>query len=281
MNRKILAISLLRVAQSAPERVEFHASDTLKKFVAESGIGVAAGRKILFNERHKERIRAWLSADNIHPDTPLDAWSQLGRADALEIGPDEKWAGAAVRAKRVAIKTLKGKPLLVCEQQIYLPPLANLEWSCQEAVESLHHDAVIVVENWEVFERIDDLQVDTKHVSKNPLILWRGGGSRSSVGAAMQFVEAYHSPVWSAPDYDPEGLAIASRLPHLFGILAPPDDVLRSLLAESKLHDRYSQQLLGAKASLEQATHPDIKRLWAIVNKSRNALPQERLCIKK
>jgi hypothetical protein len=281
MNKKTLAISLLRVVQSSTGRVEFHASDALKKFVAESDIGVVQGRKIVFNESHKERIRAWLSADKIDPNTPVDAWSRLGRADALEIGPDEKWAGIAVRAKRIAIKALKGRPLLVCGQSIYLPPLANVEWGCQEAVESLRHDAVIVVENWEVFERIDDLQVGTNHVSENPLILWRGGGSKSSVGAATQFIDAYRRPVWSAPDYDPEGLAIASRLPHLEGILAPADDVLRRLLAESKLQGRYSQQLPGAKASLEQATHPDVRRLWGLVRASRNALPQERLCPKQ
>lgn len=281
MNVKALAISLLRVVQSPAERVEFHASDTLRKFVAESGIGVAQGRKIFFNEGHKERIRSWLSADNIDPNTPADAWLGIGRSDALEIGPDEKWAGAAVRADRIAIKALKGRPLLLGCHSTYLPPLANMEWSCSEALEALRHDEVIVVENWEVFERIDDLRVETSRVSKNPLILWRGGGSKSSVGAATRFVEAYGRPVWSAPDYDPEGLAIASRLSHLIGVLAPPDDVLRGLLAESKLQDRYSQQLHGAQATLDQATHPDVIRLWDIVRASRNALPQERLCPKQ
>ncbi|MGO4414400.1 hypothetical protein AB4Z27_15705 [Cupriavidus sp. KB_39] len=277
---KGLALSLLRVVQSSAERVEFGASATLRKFVTDSGIGLVQGEKVFFNEGHKERIRAWLNADNIDPDTPVDAWSRLGRAEALDIGPNEKWAGEAVRAQRIAIKALKGRPLLVDSQRIYLPPLANMEWSCTDALQYLRHDAVIVVENWEAFERIDDLKVDLSHVSTNPLILWRGGGAGSSVGTAMRFVEAYGRPVWSAPDYDPEGLAIASRLPHLVGVLAPQDNVLRRLLAESKLHSRYSQQLPGALASLEQATHPDVKRLWALVRASANALPQERLCPK-
>lgn len=275
---KGLAQSLLRVVQSSPERVEFDASITLRNFVENNGIGIVQGRKILFNESHKDRIRAWLIADNISPNTPVDAWSGIGRADALNIGPDEKWAGEAVRAGRIAIKTLKGRPLLVDGHHIYLPPLANIEWSCPVALASLCHDAVVVVENWEAFERIDDLQVDMGHVSMNPLILWRGGGSNASVGAATRFLAAYSRPVWSAPDYDPEGLAIASRLPHLVGVLAPPDDTLRSLLDRSKLHERYSQQLPGAHASLEQATHPDVKRLWALVRASGKAVPQEWLC---
>jgi len=278
MTDKGLVRSLLRVVQSPPERIDFAASANLLQFVADSGIGVLLGRKIQFNEKHKERIRAWLRTDKIDPATPVNAWVSLGRADALDIGPDEKWAGEAVRAQRIAIKALKGKPLLAGGEPIYLPQLANMEWRCPDAVESLRHDAVIVVENWETFERIDDLQVDMRHVSTNPLILWRGGGSNTSVGAATRFVEAFRRPAWSAPDYDPEGLAIAARLPHLAGVLAPQDDVLRRLLAESKLHGRYSQQLPGAQSTLEQATHPDVKRLWALVRASGNALPQERLC---
>ncbi|HEM7879383.1 TPA: DUF2399 domain-containing protein, partial [Burkholderia contaminans] len=206
------------------------------------------------------------------------AWQKLGRAEALAIGPDEKWAGKAVRAHLISVKALKGLPLLVDDQPVYLPPLANLEWGGQRALESLRHDAVVVVENWETFEHIADFQVDMSHTSSNPLILWRGGTSGASVGAATRFIEAYRRPVWSAPDYDPEGLAIASRLPHLVGVLAPRDDVLRKLLDESKLHSRYSAQLPGAKATLDQATNADVKRLWAIVRSSANALPQERLC---
>lgn len=280
MIHKGLAQSLLRVVQSPVERTEFVASATLRAFVADSGIGITQGRKVFFNEGHKERIRAWLGADSVDPSTPVDAWSRLSRAEALDIGPDEKWAGEAVRAQRIAVKTLKGRPLIVDGPPIYLPLLANMEWSYLAALAALRHDAIIVVENWEVFERVDDLQVDMSHVSTNPLVLWRGGGSKSSVGAAMRFIEAYRRPVWAAPDYDPEGLAIASRLPHLTGILAPQDDVLLKLLTESKLHGRYSQQLPGAQASLNQATHPDVKRLWALVRASTNALPQERLCPK-
>ncbi|HIC7214458.1 DUF7281 domain-containing protein [Burkholderia stabilis] len=277
---KGLAMMLLRVVQSEPVIDKFHASATLRAFADETGIGVVQGKSIFFSANHKQRIKTWLAADNIDPDTSPDAWQKLGRIEALAIGPDEKWAGKAVRAHLISIKALKGQPLRVDGQPVYLPPLANLEWGCQQALETLRHDAVVVVENWETFERIDDLQVDMSPVSCNPLVLWRGGSSNASVGAATRFIEAYRRPVWSAPDYDPEGLAIASRLPHLAGVLAPQDDVLRRLLGESKMHDRYSAQLLSAKATLDQATNPDVKRLWAIVRTSANALPQERLCLK-
>ncbi|MBZ5796088.1 hypothetical protein K8353_38840 [Burkholderia contaminans] len=281
MIEKGLALVLLRVVQSEETIEKFGASAKLRAFMVETGIGLVQGRSVFFSASHKQRIRAWLAAENIDPNTSPDAWRTLGRAEALAIGPDEKWAGKAVRAHLISIKALNGLPLLVDDQAVYLPPLANLEWSCQRALESLRHDAVVVVENWETFERIDDFQVNMNHVSSNPLILWRGGASGTSVGAAMRFLESYRRPVWSAPDYDPEGLAIASRLPHLAGVLAPQDDVLQKLLDKSRLHQRFSAQLPGAKATLDQATNPDVKHLWAIVSASANALPQERLCLKR
>lgn len=277
MNSKILTQSLLKVVQSPGERVQFHASKTLVAFVSDSGIGVLQGKHVLFNAAHKARIRNWLRGDNIDPATPADAWAGVSRAAALILGPDEKWAGVAVRANRIALKTLRGQPLKVGCESIYLPPRVNLEWDVEGALACIHHDVVIVVENWEVFERIDDLELDLQPAGENPLILWRGG-AHISVGSAISFLRAFGRPVWSAPDYDPEGLAIASRLPHLKGILAPRDELLRKLLASSKLHERYTAQLAGALAVLDQAAHPDVRRLWAIVKASRNALPQERLC---
>lgn len=277
MITKILAQSLLRVVQSPAEQMQFHASKTLTAFVFESGIGTLDGRNVTFNAAHKVRIRAWLRADNIDPTTPAEAWAGVSRAAALELGPDEKWAGLAVRANRVALKALPGRPLMCGRNSIFLPPRANLEFDVSDALDCIRHDSVIVVENWETFEHIGNLELDLQAAGENPVLLWRGG-AHASIGAAMRFLGAFGRPVWSAPDYDPEGLAIASRLPHLRGILAPPEEVLRDLLGQSKLQGRYNSQLAGAQAVLERAEHPDVRRLWAIVKVSRNALPQERLC---
>ncbi len=277
MNKKILAQSLLKVVQSPADRVNFRVSKTLAAFVAESGIGAIQGNNVIFNAGHRKRMCAWLRADNIDPATPAHAWAGVGRAAALELGPDEKWAGTAVRANRVALKALRGRPLHLGADPVFLPPRGNLELDVRDALKHLRHASVIVVENWEVFERVDDLEIDLRPAGANPLILWRGG-THVSVGAAQRFLDTFGRAVWAAPDYDPEGLAIASRLPHLAGVLAPADEVLRSLLATSRLHERFDRQLAGAHAVLDQATHPDVRRLWSIVKASRNALPQERLC---
>ncbi|GJI93626.1 hypothetical protein RugamoR57_03440 [Duganella caerulea] len=248
----------------------------MNAFVDDSGIGVRQGSSILFMPAHKVRICDWLRADSIDPATPADAWSGVSRRAALELGPDEKWAGLAVRANRIVLKALPGRPLQWGREAILIPPRANLEWDIGEAIDGLSHDAVIVIENWEVFEHIDELDLDFGPAGDNPLILWRGG-AHTSIGASMEFLKGYGRPVWSAPDYDPEGLAIALRLPHLAGVLAPAENVLRAMLTTSRLQKRYLAQLQGAQAVLEQARHPDVRRLWAIVKSCRNALPQERL----
>ncbi|MDB5800587.1 MAG: hypothetical protein JWL63_1526 [Rhodocyclales bacterium] len=278
MHSKALVVSLLRVVQSPEDRGEFRSSAVLRQFVSESGIGVVHGQKIIFSESHKGRVRKWLEADNIDPQTPAIAWNGIGRSDALEVGPDEKWARGAVRGERIAFKTWRGCLLRMGDRTLELPERANLEWDCRQALFSLQHRDVIVVENWETFERVDDLQVDVSRVSESPLILWRGGTSSASVGAALRFLEAFNRPVWSAPDYDPAGLAIAAKLPHLAGVLAPADDVIVRALKQSRLHSRYTSQLPAAQGILESAIDLDVRRLWGIVRESQNALPQESLC---
>jgi len=275
---KALAKSLLRIVQAEPNCESFPASGQLRAFIEEHrGIGYMRGSKILFTAEHKERIRALLKMDNIDPATPQEAWDGQGRSAALDMGPDEKWAGEAVRGRRISVKALRGQPLVVGGDSLYLPALANLEWSVGEAVARLVHASVIVVENWETFERIDDLQIDLTRAGNNPLVIWRGGGQHSTTGAARDFLSGYCRPVWSAPDYDPAGLAISVRLPNLAGVLAPPEPVLRVLLEKSRLHERYLQQLPGSAPMLDRSTHPDVVALWAMVRAAGKALPQERL----
>lgn len=279
MMTKLLAQSLLRVVQSPEDKEAFKISKILCDFVQESGIGIIRSRsQIHFSTAHKERIRAWLRADNIDPSVPLNAWDGIARSAALNLGPDEKWAQSPVRANRIAFKAFHGNALFIDGRPTFLPRRANIEWIADDAACSLDHDSVIVVENWETFECVDNLQVDFTRAGPNPLVVWRGGGLRSSTGAAMSFLEMFKRPVWSAPDYDPEGLAIASRLPYLAGVLYPSLERLRTLLEDSKLSDRYRQQLPGAIPTLEAAAHPDIVALWALVRQSGKALPQERLC---
>ncbi len=278
MMTKLLAQSLLRVVQSTEDREAFGASQVLRDFVQESGIGIVRSEKIFFSTAQKERIRAWLRADNIDPSTPLDAWDSIARSAALNLGPDEKWARNPVRANRIAFKTLHGKALFVDGQPTFLPTQSNLEWLVDSAACRLNHDSVIVVENWETFDRVDDLQLDFSRAGPNPLVVWRGGSLRSSTGAVTSFLVMLPKPGWAAPAYDPVGLAIASRLPYLTGVLFPSLELLRTLLNCSKLSDRYRQQLPGAIPTLEAATHPDIVALWTLVRDSGTALPQEKLC---
>lgn len=197
MIHKTTALSLLRVIHAPAEREEFSASNVLREFIADHGIGAISRNKAIFGATHKERIRALLKAMNIDPNSPPDAWGGRSRAEALALGPDEKWTDRKVRGCRIAIKALPGQALVIDGNPLPLPVGANLEWSVADALRRLAHDAVVVVENWECFEVIERLQIDFSPAGATPLILWRGGVPTATTGAAYEFLRGYRRPVWS------------------------------------------------------------------------------------
>ena len=274
---KQLALSLLRVVQSPEEQTAFSHSKVLAGFVTETNIGELRGSRLVFRADDKEKIRAWLRADRIDPMTPPASFGTMSRAEAIGAGPDEKWAGKQVRTGKVAIKTRPGRPLLLDGREIWLPAKANVELSIDDSDTARMHQSVVVVENWLCFEEIGQLQINWSRAGENPLIVWRGGDQVLRADATMEFLQRLGAPVWSAPDYDPAGLAIAARLPELAGVLMPNLDVLRELLGNSRLADRYRIQLPGAARALDEATNQDIALLWDLIRQEGRALPQEKL----
>ncbi|MEA1053956.1 hypothetical protein U5801_29700, partial [Lamprobacter modestohalophilus] len=87
---KQTARALLRVVQSSDEG--FTASKTLLQFSADYGIGRNKGVRLLFDAEDKAHVRELLRAEGIDPATAPAAWDPLTRAQALELGPDEKFA---------------------------------------------------------------------------------------------------------------------------------------------------------------------------------------------
>lgn len=270
-----LAKSLLKVVQT-PEQERFSLNASLKTFVSEFGIGRTTLTSAFFTAADRARIAALLAAKGIAADTPRDAWSGTSRSEALSLGPDEKWTDTPIRSSRLALRVLPGRCLRIGETGVTLPfpERVTLEWDLNDAL-SLTHDSVVVVENWQTFERINSVAIDLERAGDNPLIVWRGGQQHVSVATAMAFLERFGRPVWSFPDYDPAGLAIAASLPHLAGVLAPPEGVLLGQLQASRLSDRFQKQLAGSKSAIERSPNEDVQRLWAMIRRAGRAVPQE------
>lgn len=264
--------ALLRVVQSAEER--FAASGVLKAFSADYRIGRSKGAGLLFAPEDKVRLREILRAEGIDPATDPAAWDEIARAEALRLGPDEKFASSPVKRQRVAIKTLPGKPLHLDGQALVLPPACHLDVDGPPVAGLLAHETVLLVENWEPFNRIHDTNLDLSRAGENPLIVWRGDRSDTRTDHALALLRALAVPVWAFVDYDPAGLLIADRLPRLAGIVAPEPERLERDLAHG-LAERYQAQLPTAAAALDASRNEPVRQLWAILRRHGRALPQE------
>ncbi len=116
---KLTVCALLRVVQSAGER--FPGSGVLKTFSDGYRIGRTKGAALLFDAHDKARIRELSGVEGIDPSTDPGAWDRIDRAEALHLGPNEKFAATPVKRQRVAIKTLPGRPLTLDGQALDPP----------------------------------------------------------------------------------------------------------------------------------------------------------------
>lgn len=269
---KQLVKALLRVVQSDAER--FSGSKVLGDFSDGYRIGRVKGAGLLFDHNDKVRITEVLSAEGIDPSTQPDAWDQLSRANATRLGRDEKFASAPVKRRRVAIKALPERPLLLDGRELMLPPACHLDADGASIVTRLGHDTVLLVENWECFDRIHRVDLDLTPAGENPLVIWRGDGSATRTDHALELTRALDRPLWAFVDYDPAGLLIAARLPRLAGIIAPAPQRLERDLVHG-LRERYEKQLPMAAQSLDADPRAPIQQLWELIRGQGRALPQE------
>lgn len=270
---KALVRALLRVVQSPDER--FGASRVLAEFSDAYRIGRTKGAGLLFDADDKARIAELLAAEGIAAGISPAVWDGIARAQALRFGPDEKFASAPVKRRRVAIKTLPGRPLRLEGQALLLPPSCHLDAEGPAIAGRLDHGSVLLVENWECFDRIHTVDLDLSSAGENPLVLWRGDASDTRADHALELLRALAVPVWAFVDYDPAGLLIAAALPGLAGIIAPDPARFERDLAGG-LAQRYQVQLPMAAAALDATTSEPVQRLWTILRRHGRALPQER-----
>lgn len=272
---KSLIDALLRVVQQ-PAPVRVRAGRTLAAFAREYNLGRAHGVQLEFSAAEQQQIRALLAtragidAGAVHP----HSWKGLSRAESLRLGADEKFSRAPVRRARVAIKPLPGRPLYLAGEALRLPPRCHVEVDGPRAVAQLAHDTVLLIENWEVFDALDALRLDLGAAGPEPLVVWRGGSEGCRIDHALALLAALGRPVRACVDYDPAGLLIALRLPHLAGVIAPPAAELAERL-RGGLRERYLEQLPQCAATLDAATQPEVVGLWQSIRSAGRALPQE------
>lgn len=266
--------ALQTICQKACEEYKFGIG--LQAFCDEYGVGHRDGRFIRFDAMSREKIKGILDFKGYDWQGDISTFNQMSRAEVSRLSNNEKDTARRVREAKVAIKSLPGRPLLFKTGPVTLPPGSNLDVSFEWVVENSLHDSVLVIENWECFERAHDVQL-LADITENPLVVYRGDASVYNTKYAYALMERLQKPVMAFVDYDPAGIVIAKGLPCFESFLAPSDEALELLLAGGNA-ERFSEQYSSNTVRvLETLEHEQLRHAWQLIKKHGKALPHEKL----
>jgi len=276
---KNLINSLLRIYHGEKDR--YAASGVLTRLMEDFNIGQRVGTSIVFSNNDRDSIRKLLATEGIDVETTqLGQWQELSRTDSLEFSHNEKMTNASVRQGRVAVKVLPGKLLCLGEEKISLPISSNLDMDWKWLIANCDHTSVLLVENWEAFDRIHEVTFDLSQAGKNPLVVFRGSPVYRQ-DYVIALLNGLALPVFAFVDLDPSGLILAQSTPHFEGLMVPPTLELVSALKSVKNYSRYRSQLIQSQSILNNSTHPDIVKHWKLLQEYGSALPQEYFLMKR
>ena len=280
MMDKRLINTLLRIFHSQDTR--FTSGRAISAFCTEYNLGVRQGSSLVFNDTHKAEIGRILKGElGIDPvTTTVDSWKGLGRAESLMLATDEKLTGHAVGDGRLRVKALPGSVLKVSGGRWVLPDRSDLGTDLRAVLgNEIGHDALLIIENLQTFDDIHtvDSEVMGNLSAHDPLVIYRGdtqGGARADAVHAL--ISGTGLPVIAFVDFDPAGLVIASSLPRLDMILAPPLQELAKIIRARGIAKRYLEQVATAAHAM-QRIQGDARTapLWYVIHAAGKALPQE------
>ncbi|WP_348944739.1 hypothetical protein ABHF33_15200 [Chitinibacter sp. FCG-7] len=272
---KSLIKTLLRIVQNDDEKTS--SSRGLEQFANMHQIGHLQGRSYVFNAADKQiikdllKVEAGIDADSTRP----EAWDGLSRTESLALASNEKLSQSNVRLNRVAVKALAGSVVCLGDEALKLPDGSHLELDWQQVAILNRHDGVMLVENWEAFENIHQLQFEPNMASRNPLVVFRGMPQVYRQDYVVALLDSLKLPVYAFVDFDPSGLVIALSTPYFVSLIAPPNDMLQAAFKACTNGARFQSQLPETQAVLEQCNHSEISQYWQLFKNAGVALPQE------
>ncbi len=254
----------------------FPVTNTLKRLVDEYGIGTIRGKSVHFTDNERAEMRSQLTAKGYSVEKADLA--AIERHQRLSFTPNEKAGGESVKKNRVSIKALGGQPLLLASKEINLPERAHIDVEWTAVADQIGHKCVMVVENYENFNLIHKTRFNFCEECKSPLVVYRGDVNESRVDYVLDFLRHIHLPVLAFVDADPAGVAIASSLPGLFGVVTPSKAQLESQLMHGTARKDlfYSQYpVYGSMLDGLKTTH-SCYPLWNLISKYKACVVQER-----
>jgi hypothetical protein len=258
------------------DRTQFPLNEGWQHLHDEYNIGVTLGNKIRVSERDKAELISLVKqiAGLDLKSGSVEKLKSATRSEALESTRNEKWAGRAVSAHRLAVKALPGQPLCLNGKVLDLPSRSHLNLAV-ESVESLEHETIVVIENFECFDRLDQMRWALEEQYTHALVLYRGDPRHSSGQAVNECLRAWKRPVLALVDLDPAGLLIAQALPFAVGLIAPNVENLESLLEQGN-PKLYHQQRPMAEQTVRNSPQAIIRQLWSMIERHQKGVVQER-----
>lgn len=242
-----LAEAMQRVLSKEEER--FTLTATLQRLV-DDGIGTKRGKSVYFNSKDRDEMRKWLEAKGFSIE-PVDL-AGLNRGDCLALTPYEKAGNEPVKRHRISVKSLAGQALVLDGKPLVLPDTSHLDVDWTKIVSQIGHGCIMVVENYESFNRIHETNFKLPEGCSAPLVVYRGDPHESRTDNVLRFLTEAKLPVLAFVDADPAGIVIAANLPGVIGLVAPDLITLDEQLASPRIgrRDLFIDQYLGAKNAL-------------------------------
>ncbi len=274
LNPRLVSLMQRLVEESAASTPSNKTSDRL---VSEFGLGRMKGKTILFSERERAEMSELLRARG-HAPYSIDL-TPMSRAERLRGGSsNEKAGGGTIKNHRISIKAVAAQPLCIAGRQLFLPHRSHLDVDWQ-TVTDIAHNCIMLVENYEDFDRLHEHRFDLPPGYDRPLALYRGDRHESRQDNVLGFLKATLLPVIAFVDVDPKGLHIAQCCARLQGVVAPSLQDLTAVLNNpaSARPDLYTSQV-AALENVFSTLLPGspVLAIWRLIQSSRAGAVQER-----
>ena len=257
------------------ESSKFTLTKYLQQFCNDYNLGNTRGKTVQFSDDHKLQIRNLLEIKGHDVNASIKA--TMSRTEKLEFGPNEKAGGGRIKNNRISIKAYADLPLMINMRRIELIKNSHLNIDISKIL-SCQHNCIIVVENYENFNRFDETTILLPEAFNNPLVIYRGDKSESRLDGVLAFIESNDLPVLAAVDLDPFGLVNVAKIKNLKAVIAPNEEDLKLLFEINKIRrpDLYEKHYLGCHNSLDSLTpeHP-CHQLWKIIKEKKAGIVQE------
>lgn len=190
------------------------------------------------------------------------------RADRIEFGLNDKSSLIKVKGNLVYLNSLKDKPLLLNKKSINLD-IGFLSVNYNE-INSIDNDGIIVVENFESFQKIKLHKLD--FILKNPLFIYRGdGGDNNNV---KLLIDKFNKDVYYFGDYDFYGLLIATEYKNFKDIIIPRENI-KDLFINYGDNNKFYLNLNRKNITESKLMTENMKLIFKIICETKKCLMQE------